>query len=129
MTKLLTIVDAPATSITVARVSAPNGDKSVVTLLFKSDDASVLPAMAGLSLREEKLDEMVERFRANPMLATIFAQGIITERGVGQMDPNVKIEELTEAFPIMPIQADGYEKRNVQTGEVTRVEAGKPTLH
>lgn len=129
MTKLMTIVDAPAISATVARVSAPNGDKSVVTLLLKADGDQFAPAMAGVSLREDKLDEMMQRFRTSPMLATIFVQGIVQERGVGMMGPDVKIEELSEAFPIMPIQADGYEKRNVITGEVTTVEPTSKTLH
>ena len=129
MTKLMTIVDAPAISATVARVSAPNGDKSVVTLLLKADGDQFAPAMAGVSLREDKLDEMMQRFRTSPMLATIFVQGLVQERGVGMMGPDVKIEELSEAFPIMPIQADGYEKRNVITGEVTTVEPASKTLH
>lgn len=130
MTKLMTIVDAPATTATVVRVTSANGEKSVLSLILRADSAEFTPMMAGVSLREEKLDEMIEQFSRNPMLATIFVQGVVQERGAGVMADDVKIEELSKPFPIMPIQADGYEKRDNRTGEVTTVPAsGKPTLH
>jgi len=130
MTKLLTIVDAPATTATVVRVTSADGAKTVLTLLLRADSDKFAPMVAGVSLRGDKLDEMTGRFLTSPMLATIFVQGVVQERGAGMLADDVKIEELSEPFPIMPIQADGYEKRDTRTGEVTTVPAsGKPTLH
>lgn len=130
MTKLMTIVDAPATSATVVRVTSADGEKSTLTLLLRADSAEFTPMAAGVSLRDDKVEEMTSRFRTSPMLATIFVQGIVQERGAGMLADNVKIEELSEAFPIMPIQADGYEKRDNVTGEVTTVPStGGRTLH
>ena len=130
MTKLMTIVDAPATSATVVRVTSANGEKSVLTILLCSDEADVTPMVAGVSLREEKVDEMIERFGSSPMLATIFVHGIVQEQGAGALADDVKVEELSEAFPIIPFQADGYEQRNVATGEVKTVAAkGSRSIH
>lgn len=130
MTKLMTIVDAPATTATVVRVTSADGAKTVLTLLLRADDAKFEPMAAGVSLRDDKVEEMTGRFRTSPMLATIFVQGIVQERGAGMLADDVKIEELSEAFPIMPIQADGYEKRDNRTGEVTTVPtSGSRTLH
>ncbi len=130
MTKLLTIVDAPATTATIVRVTSADGAKSLLSLVLRADSAEFTPMLAGVSLREEKLDEMMQQFERNPMLATIFVQGVVQERGAGVMADDVKIEELSKPFPIMPIQADGYEKRDNRTGEVTTVPAtGNRTLH
>lgn len=130
MTKLMTIVDAPATTATIVRVTSANGEKSLLSLVLRADSAEFTPMLAGVSLREEKLDEMMQQFERNPMLATIFVQGVVQERGAGVMADDVKIEELSKPFPIMPIQADGYEKHDRRTGEVTTVPAtGSRTLH
>ncbi|CBW54769.1 hypothetical protein [Pantoea phage LIMElight] len=48
---------------------------------------------------------------------------------MGVLQDGVSIQYISDEFPIMEMQADGYERHNLQTGEVDTVQPTSPTLH
>lgn len=128
MSKSIAVVSAPATTLRLAKITGSDGIRSILTVVLGGAD-DVLPVMIPAGLNPEKVDELKGKLSSNPIIATIFAQSMISDKGVGVLNDDVTIEYISDEYPIMEIKADGYERHNLQTGEVETVRPSNATLH
>lgn len=128
MSKLIAVVSAPATAMRLATITGTDGVRSISTIVLSGDEG-VQPVMIPASLNPEKIEDLKAKLGSNPIIATVFAQSMVRDKGVGVLQDGVSIQYISDEFPIMEMQADGYERHNLQTGEVDTVQPTSPTLH
>lgn len=125
MSKLIAVVSAPATTLRLATITATDGVSTITTVVLGGDEG-VQPVMASGALNESVLDGLRQELSSHPLMATAFAQIILRDKGVGVPQDGVSIEYISDEYPILELQVDGYELHTLETGEV---EVVAPTIH
>lgn len=128
MSKLIAVVSAPATTLRLATITGTDGVRTITTVVLGGDEG-VQPVMVPAALNESMLDDLKQKLSSHPIMATAFAQSIIRDKGVGVLQDGVSIEYISDEYPIMEIQADGYERHTIETGEVEVVAPKGTTFH